>query len=471
MLTPEYDKTTNDRMPPQNIDAERALLGAILIDPKTYSKSMRYLSSMKDECFYVPAHQYIFNAMGKLSNARKPFDAITLQDQLESDGTLEDAGGLPYLTDLTGAVPTSANSEHYASIVQLNARKRKMITLLSQSIGEIYDSESDPDNVSGSVRRGLIACEPSNRRGMVKVGDVVEEVVEELGTYVDPDYERSDITTGIGVIDDLIVNPKSDSVMVMAARTSIGKSAVALNVAKNVSMGQGKPVLFFSLEMSVQACMERLMQMSGEVNIHAYKRERKNNALITEIAAAGMKLSNIPLWLNDTPRIDLDEMIAVIRLHIEKIGKPALIVIDYLQLISLGEANHRGIDVRQRIMIITGALKEMAKEFNTPLLCLSQLSRIAGDKPELIHLAESGSIENDADYVVLISRSTADPKISATKLLMDLAKNRHGPIGSGHVLFIQSHQLVRDMKKHGYIKQEKPKEVEDEQEDEQGFLY
>lgn len=445
-------------------NTEKSLIGAILVGQDALPKAIVVLSGMLERCFFHPPHQYIFNAIVELGKNRVPLDAITLCNKLESQKTLEESGGLAYITELINVVPTSSNVEHYARSVQETTRKRDIYDLMTQALAQHRSVSAD--DYSSFLRRGLIACEPHERKGMTRIENIVPEVMEDLESYVDPEFERSDVRTGINALDDILISLGREEFIVIAARTSVGKSAVALNIAVNVSRGQGIPVLFFSLEMSTQACLERVLSMVGEVDIHAYRRGAGSNSLLSDIGVASKKIDGMNLWLNDTDRMDLDEMISVIRLHIETEGKPGLIVIDYLQLISLG-GSYKSIDIRQRIVIVTGALKAMAKEFKCPVICLSQLNREAGDDPKLTHLAESASIENDADKVILVSRASGDKKSmdNRNKLKFDVAKNRNGPVGYCLALFVMSHQLIRDLNYNRPKEPEPVEEVGDVQED------
>lgn len=444
----------NDRIPPQNIDAERSVLGAVLLDSKCLAKVSRLLDHRS---FYSPAHQMIFSAMHILFNDSKPIDAITLQNQMESEGTLEDAGGLAYLADLTSSVPTSANVQHYAEIVERSYRLRQIISHASNAMNRVWD-DGDPDTILAGLRGDLLQCEARERKDLEHISALTGKTKTHLDSIRDQTSEGVGVLSGIRDLDAICCGFMPGEVCVLAARPSVGKSAIAANIAVSAAMA-GKTVLFYTLEMSAEATIGRMLGIHSQFSTFEYKTQYAGDTLKDDLSRAVTKLNNLNIYIHDGVNLTWDEVYASSWMHNEVHGQPSLIIIDYIQLLTLKDAPDNR---QQELSNISRGIKNMSRDLQCPILTLSQINR-AGDtgKPILSHIRDSGAIEQDADYVILVSRDTVSPNGNFV-LNLDVAKNRDGPTGECRVVFKRHTQQILSLQKTPVKEPEEPIDEEEE---------
>ncbi len=436
----------NDRMPPQNVDAERSVLGAMLLNPDAVGPVTEILQASGPEAFYVPAHQYIYNATISLYGKSKPIDAITLQDQLERDGTLEDAGGLTYITDLTNAVPTSANVQYYTQIVLDASILRRVISECTNVIGEAYNSPEDVNELLDAAESAIFKiAEQRQANPISKVSDLLEASIQRIEAQMKSGSGITGIATGFSKLDEMTSGFQPSDMIVLAARPSVGKTAFALNIASHAAIQNGKNVLLFSLEMAKEQLVQRLICMEGRIDSSRLRSGFLASAEYSKIQGAADTLSRAKIFIDDTANISLLELRSKVRKHAAQHGCD-MIIIDYLQLMSGGA---RSENRQNEIAEISRSIKGLAREVSVPVIALSQLSREAdndGASPKLSHLRESGAIEQDADVVMMLSRPAAHDTDGLPGLIhLNVAKQRNGPTGSADLIFDKNIQRFKNL--------------------------
>ena len=440
-----------DRLPPQDADAEEAVIGSLLIDSNS---RLRITSFLKPEEFSVERHKLCYQACLALFNRDEPINQVTLAHELETQGVLEGMGGPTYLSHLVVKVPTSAHVEHYARIVQRTAILRRLIEA-GEQIREI-GHEGDPD-----VDAALTSAEDllfrirlgGGSRDFIPLGDILTQYLEEkrLNVRSRPDAPEV-VPTGFIDLDRILGGMQRSDLLILGARPSVGKSSLALNIAYNAAKKSTAHVAIFSLEMGKEQLADRLLSGISKIDTYRLRQLRQGKDWEAEEArlmpAIG-ELSDLPMWIDDTPMMGIVEMRSKARrLHLER-GLD-LVIVDYLQLMS-GERSFGGANRVQELSEITRSLKGMARDLDVPVLALSQLRRGVemrpSQRPLLSDLRESGSIEQDADVVMFIHRedmlhTEGDwekqhpdrhyPK-GVTELI--IAKHRNGPTGSVELYF------------------------------------
>ncbi len=418
------------RVPPQNIEAEKSVIGAILLDNKVLDQILDFL---KPEDFYKNSHKTIFRAFINLYNQNEPIDILTLTDYLKSNKLLEEIGGASYLTEIMNEVPTSVNAVYYAKIVKNKSILREIISTSSKIIENCYEEPEDIDNFLDNVEKKFF--EVSEKRFTASFSNLTSIISQAVAT-IEHLYETKSIVSGIpsGFIDlDRKLNGfhKSDLIIV-AGRPSMGKTALCLNIAHHVAVEKRIPVAFFSLEMSKEQLGFRLLSQETKIPSNVLRNgliARNQWPLITE--AAG-NLSEGKLFIDDTPAMSILEIRSKAR-RLKAQEDIQLIIVDYLQLV-------RGIDDRdsreREISEISRFLKNLARELNIPVIALSQLNRAveqrANKRPQLSDLRESGAIEQDADVILFIYRDEVYNKDTKDKGIAEIiiGKHRNGPTGT-----------------------------------------
>ncbi len=463
MATPKTYQTGNGqsseyaglRIPPQAQDVERALIGALLLD----SSSFASIGDLIDEtAFYRPAHASIFAAMRALYLGGEPLDAVTVAEQLRRENKLEEVGGSLFLAELMETVGSAANVEHYAQTVQEKAVLRRLINLNSESIAEAMDSMARADTtVEAHIARLVrLGREHSGKRAVN-----AKQATRETYTYLEKIKSTPDFLTGVGSgferLDEYTSGFRSGELVIIAARPSMGKTSLAMNIAQAAAEKHNTPVAVFSLEMDVQQLILRML--SGEAHM-PLQRLRSNVKLSSQewngVVSACDRLMRLPMFFDDTAGITIDQLRSRARQlkHEHKIG---MIVIDYLQLITPPKMPD---NQQQWIAFVSASLKALAKDLELPIICLSQLSRApetrGGDrKPMLSDLRDSGAIEQDADLVLFVYRpevykeSTKKQKYEVDGKQLDVeglaeiivAKNRNGPTGHFVLSFLGKYTL------------------------------
>lgn len=438
---------------PQNTDAEASLLGAILIDADAIVKIADHITA---DDFFDTKHQRIYQAITQLYEKRSPIDVLTLADQLKNSGYLDLVGGPSYLTELTNFVPTAAHAEQYAEIIAGKAIRRRMMAAAqdiavtsgdeSRNIREIIEeAETKLFNVSQQqVGQNVISLEA-----------ILAESFERLDDLHKDKQKIRGIPTGFKDMDNMLAGLQRSDLFILAARPSMGKTAFALNLAHNVAVQSKEPVLLFSLEMSKEQLVDRLLSMESGVDAWALRTGNLNDADFEKIGQAMGTLSEAPIFIDDTPGITVSDLRTKARreAHQRPLG---LIIVDYLQLMSGGGRYADQANRVQEISEISRGLKGVARELNVPLIALSQLSRSVESRnpqiPQLADLRESGSIEQDADVVAFIYREEYYNPETDRKKLTDILikKHRNGPTGGIELYFDNEKQRFRSLdKRHG----------------------
>ncbi len=438
----------NAVIPPQNTDAEASLLGSLLIDSDAIVKVADIVAAID---FYDPKHARIFEAISQLYEKHQPIDVLTLSDQLKSSGFIEFIGGAAYLTQLTNFVPTAAHVEQYAEIVAQKALRRRLIKA-SQEIVELgYKEDKALQELIEQAESTLF--EVSQRH--------VKQDITSLETILGESFDRLDelhkdkgkirgVPTGFKDLDNILAGFQKSDLVILAARPSMGKTALALNLAHNIALQAQEPVLVFSLEMSKEQLVDRMLAMESGVDAWALRTGNLTDADFEKIGQAMGSLSEAPIFIDDTPGITVSDLRTKARreAHLRPLG---LIIVDYLQLMSGGSRFGGDGNRVQEISEISRGLKGIARELNVPLIALSQLSRSVESRspqiPQLQDLRESGSIEQDADVVAFIYREDYYNPESERKNMTDIfiKKHRNGPTGAVELYFDREKQRFRSV--------------------------
>lgn len=429
-----------DRIPPQNLEAEQAVLGAILLQSEAMITAME---RVQPEDFYDASHQLIYEAMIQLGEENQPVDLVTLTSRLQDKGQLEDVGGVSYLAKLAHAVPTAANVEYYAQIIEEKSMLRRLIRTATQIVSEGYSGGEDVAGMLSDAERRIL--EISNRRtgsGFIAIRDVLMEVFERVEVLHQQSGSTTGIPTGFVDLDKMTNGFQRSDLIIVAARPSVGKTAFALNIAQNVAVRANETVAIFSLEMSAPQLVNRMI--CAEANLDAnlmrtgdFKTDEDWAKLTMGIAS----LAEAEIYIDDTPGITVADIRSKCR-RLKKEKGLGMIVIDYLQLIQgRGKA---GENRQQEVSEISRTLKQIARELMVPVIALSQLSRGVEQRqdkrPMMSDLRESGSIEQDADIVAFLYRDDYYNQETEKKNIIEIiiAKQRNGPVGTVELVFLKN---------------------------------
>lgn len=426
------------RLPPQNIESEKALLGSIMLRPEALPEIMDIL---RPEAFYSEKHRIIFLAMMDLYEKRDPIDLLTLSSKLKEKSELDRIGGMSYLTELVNTVPSSANAEHYAGIIQKKYTMRRLIEAAEHISVLGYDEQNELEELLDKAEKKIYEVTSKNLSGKyVEMKDVLGEAMDRLDRLHKTQGEIRGVPTGFKDLDNKLSGLQNSDLIILAARPSMGKTSFALDIARNAAIRHGIPTAIFSLEMSTQQLVDRML--SAESRVDAWKLRTGKLTLDKEfeqIRASLDPLSKAPLFIDDQAANNILKIRSVVRRlkHEKNLG---LVVIDYLQLMTPVQSKNND-NVVQQITEISRSLKQLAKEFDVPVLALSQLSRAVeqrGGRPRLSDLRDSGSIEQDADVVVFIHREQNDDgggRKQIAEILIE--KHRNGPTGKVELFFDQ----------------------------------
>ena len=423
---------------PQNLEAERSVLGAILLENRAINQAQEILH---EDDFYRDSHRRIYHAMEGLSDRASVIDLVTVKDELSRQGFLESVGGPAYVSSLVDGVPRSANIEHYAKIVKEKAILRALIDSSQKiSMSAAREEESTEDILDEAQRLIFSIVQDRIQTGFVPLRDLADPALRRIEELTEAKQLITGIPSGFERLDELTSGFQKTDLIIVAGRPSMGKTALCLNVALEVAVQEGKTVGLFSLEMSREQLFLRMLCSQSRVDAHRLRTGRLNKDEWTRLSKGFSSLTEAPIYLDDTPGIGIMEMRAKARRLKAEHGMD-LLIIDYLQLM---RGRHRSENRTQEISEISRSLKGLAKELDVPLIALSQLSRApeqrGGDRrPQLSDLRESGSIEQDADIVIFIYREevykpTDDNEGIATLII---GKQRNGPIGSINLAFLK----------------------------------
>lgn len=422
---------TNLKIPPQNIEAEQSVLGSLLLDKDALVKVADFLRA---EDFYRDDHSQIYQAILRLYEKRKPIDVVTLTDYLETEKKLKEIGGASYLTTLANAVPTAANVVTYAQIIQQKATLRRLISSAT-TIAELgYDEQTEIETILDKAESTLFSVSQKFiKQYFTSVKDVLSDSFERIDKLHREKGSLRGVPTGFRDLDNLLAGLQKSDLIILAARPSIGKSSLALNFAEHAACEQKIPVGIFSLEMSKEQVIDRLLCLRGAVDSWKLRTGNLDDEDFGKLNYAMGVLSEAPIFIDDTPIINAMEIRTKAR-RLQAEHGLGLIVIDYLQLMHGG--TKASLDNRvQEVSEISRNLKGLARELNVPVLALSQLSRAVehrdNKRPMLADLRESGSIEQDADVVMFIYRDDYYDKETEAQNIAEILirKHRNGPTG------------------------------------------
>lgn len=433
----EKKEVVAGKVPPQNLDAEMSLLGAVLIDDEVIADASELVSA-KD--FYDKRHAIIYGGMMRLYERHKPIDLLTLTDELKKKDELETVGGSAYLTELTNYVPTAANATSYAEIVGQKAIRRRLIKAGTE-IGEMgFDEESSTQDLLGQAEAELFSVsDQSLKQDLVSIESILTESFDRIEELHRNKGQLRGIRTGYRDLDNMTAGLQRSDLIILAARPAMGKTTLVTNLAYNVATIAKQPVLFFSLEMSKEQLIDRMLADASGVDSWNIRTGNLSDEDFSKISEAMGEMAEAPIYIDDTPGLSVLEMRTKARraAHDQPLG---LIIVDYLQLLQ-ASGNHNGNRV-QEVSEISRGLKLIARELNVPLIALSQLSRTVEQRtppiPQLSDLRESGSIEQDADIVSFIYRpGYYEPDNPDVANITDLiiAKHRNGPVGKVQLYF------------------------------------
>lgn len=433
------------RIPPQNVEAEQAVLGAMMLEHNAVVAAMEKL---RPSDFYRDVHKTIFEAMEHLHHDNKEVDVITLPEELRRMKKLDDVGGLEYVLSLPNLVATAANIEYHANIVADKALARNIITTCTELTSEAYEGEKESEDLLDDAERRILQISESNRKGdFSPVGVVVEETLDKITKLYENKAGITGLPTGFRDLDRLTSGLQPSDLILVAARPSMGKTAFTLNIAQNVGVKQHKTVAFFSLEMSQEQLVQRLLCQIAHIDSQKLRTGQLNSdEEWTKLTDACDKLYQAPIYIDDTPGISVTEMRSKARRLKAEHGLD-LIIVDYLQLMQGRNSESR----QQEISEISRSLKALARELKVPLIALSQLSRSVESRqdkrPMLSDLRESGALEQDADIVSFLYREDYYDKETENQHITEviLAKHRNGPVGSVKLYFKGEYTLFLNL--------------------------
>ena len=436
-----------ERMPPQAIEAETAVLGGILLEPEA---ATRAIEIVLPESFYRPAHSRLFKAMVSLFTRHEPIDVMTLSEELRKAGDLEVVGGIAALTALVDSVPTAANIEYYAKIVLEKYILRQLIHASSEIAGECYRAETGAGDILDEAEQKIFRVSESRvSTGFLHIKDVIKERFEEIQKVHESRESVTGLSTGFIDLDKYTAGFHPSDLVIVAGRPSMGKTSFALNIAQHVGLEEKKPVAIFSLEMSKELLVQRMLCSEAQVDAQKVRRGFTSAKDIERLIDAASQLSESKIFIDDTPAITTLDMRARAR-RLKAEHDLSMIVIDYLQL---ARSSERSDNRQQEISSISRTMKAIAKELSVPVIALSQLSRAVesrgGDKrPMLSDLRESGAIEQDADLVLFLFRpefyDPGDPEKEGKAELI-IGKQRNGPTGTVDLIFDKQFTRFRSM--------------------------
>lgn len=426
-------------VPPQNLEAEASLIGSILLDGESIGQ---IADNVRPEDFYEDRHSLIYAAMVSLYDNHRPIDLLTLSDELKKTKSLDKVGGSSYLTELTNQVPTASHIERYAEIVSEKAVRRRLIKAAQNISKHSYDEDQPVNQLLAQSEADLFAVsQEAIGQDLVSIENVLTQSFDRLEELHKDKSKLRGVPTGFPALDKLLAGMQPSDLVVLASRPSMGKSTLAMNIAHHVAVREKQAVLVFSLEMSKEQLVDRLLSAEAAVDAWKIRTGNLNDEDFERLGQAMGQLSEAPIYIDDTPVINVLEMRTKARR--EKHRRPlGLIIVDYLQLMSAN--SYRNTENRvQEISEISRGLKAIARELNVPVLALSQLSRSVEQRspqiPQLADLRESGSIEQDADVVMFIYREDYYNTETDRQHITDvfIKKHRNGPTGKIELYFNQ----------------------------------
>jgi replicative DNA helicase len=431
--------TTLERLPPQNLEAEQAVLGSMLLEEEALVQAAELL---EEGVFYKDAHRKIFSVLLALYKANIPADLVTVTDECKKRNWLEEIGGASYLATLTSIVPTASNAQYYCGIVKQKAILRSLLRASTQIASDCYEEASEPDLLLDKAETLIFDIASKKiKRDAVAMKDIIKSSIEMIDTL----YQRKGMITGLPTgfieLDQQLAGLQPAELIVVAGRPAMGKSSFALCVAEHVALTQKAGVAIFSMEMSKESLVQRMLCSHARINAHNVRSGMLSTSDWPTLTKAAGKLSEAPIFVDDSPSISVLELRAKAR-RLKSRYNISLLVLDYLQLMNESSyADNR----QQEISVISRSLKALARELNVPVIAVSQLSRAPerreSFRPRLSDLRESGAIEQDADVVLMLFRddyyNPTDENRGIAEVIV--AKQRNGPTGTVKLAFIKEY--------------------------------
>ena len=427
------------RILPHDLVAEQSVLGAVFISPET-------MASLADELvpddFYKPANKIVFKTMLSLLEKGEPIDATTMVSALTNQGDISNIGGMTYVVELVNSTPTSKNVEHYAKLVKEKAMLRKVIADLSESLSSAYQGDVSIGDIISKTEKSMLDISNQNTgTGFRNVADILDTHMQIVETRSQTDGFVTGLSTGFFGLDKITTGLHEGNLIILAARPAMGKTALALNIAKHVATMERKPAVIFSLEMGAEELIERMVASEGMIPAYHLKTGNLSTDEWKRLVQAQNNLYDAPIYVDDTAGIRISDIRSKARKLSQEMGGLGIIIIDYLQLITGSKRENR----QQIVSEISRELKILAKDLRVPVIALSQLSRSVEQRqdkrPMLSDLRESGSIEQDADIVAFLYRDAyyqkehADSQEANNVTELILEKNRHGSLGTVKLYF------------------------------------
>ena len=445
-----------EHTPPQNNEAEQAVLGAVFINSDALVEAMEYVTA---DDFYRKAHRLIFETMVELNERGEGIDAVTIKSELDARNQLEDIGGIGYLAELADAVPTAANVVYYAKIVSEKAMLRRLIQTAQNIVAKGYAQDEDVTDILDTAEQEIMAVsEQQNKAGFKSISDVLTTSIEHIDKLYQEEESITGLSTGYPDLDKITAGLHEDELIILAARPGVGKTAFVLNIAQNIGKMTNENVAIFSLEMGAEQLVNRMLCAEGSIDANHLRTGQLEESEWQNLIIAMGSLSKANIYIDDTPGVKMAEIRAKCRRLAKEKDGIGLIVVDYLQLIEGSGQENR----QQEVSAISRQLKKLAKELRVPVIALSQLSRGVEQRqdkrPVLSDIRESGSIEQDADIVAFLyrddyyrdepgedgedggSQPAPDPEnADVGEVEVIIEKNRAGARGTVKLLFVKTY--------------------------------
>jgi replicative DNA helicase len=439
-LLDDTDYSFFDRIPPHALEAEQAVLGGVLVEPDSL---IRVVDVLREHHFYRPSHRLIYKTVCHLFEKGQPVDLISVSEVLKNQDLLEHVGGRSYLNDLALAVMTTANLTYYATLIRDKALQRALIKAGAEVVRSAYESESAELAIDEAQQAVFAVAQHNISDNLTPIESILPTTFQQIEERNNNKGSLMGVASGFYDLDNYLSGFQKNDLLILAARPSMGKTALVLNLVTHVAMREKAPVLFFSLEMSKEQLVQRMLCAEAEIDAQRIRTGDISETDFSKLASAMGRLGDSPIFIDDTPNMTVMDMRAKARkLMIERQNEPiGMIVIDYLQLMQ-GRAGSTGMENRQNeIAAISRGLKGLARELRCPVIALSQLSRAVESRddkrPMLSDLRESGSIEQDADVVMFIYRDEYYNKETDKPGIAEIiiAKQRNGPTGTVSLIF------------------------------------
>jgi replicative DNA helicase len=441
------------KLPPQAVDLEEAVLGAMMLEKDAVTAVIDMLHS---EVFYKEAHQAIYEAIHKLFSANQPIDILTVTNELKSSGNLELAGGAFYITQLTSRIASSANIEYHAGILMQKHLQRELIRISTETIRDSFEDTTDVFDQLDKAEQNLFQISETNLRKKTQLlPDIIHKVIQQIDAARKHDGSFSGVPSGFTELDSITGGWQKSDLIVVAARPGMGKTAFVLSMARNMAVEYNKAVAMFSLEMTSEQLVTRLISSEAELSASALRKGQLQSYQWEQLNARINKLVTAPIYIDDTPALSIFELRAKCR-RLKAQFDIQMIIVDYIQLMTAGQEGKGNRE--QEISNISRSLKSLAKELGVPVVALSQLNRSVetrpntSKKPQLSDLRESGAIEQDADLVLFIYRPeyykiTEDENGNSTegKAMIIVGKHRNGATGDIWLRFINTFARFEDL--------------------------